>query len=289
MKESSLNYIRCTKCGAILELEIFKQSLEIDEGLLNCKQCHSIFPIIQKIPILWDNFSSYLSNRRMLGGKLVNSVSPKMKNFVKNALNNKIQRNEDRTNLEERWTNIYLENQKSKFYSVIKQKLKKIPTSQMVLEHGCSIGIISSFLANNHNKVFGVDSSFSAIKEAKKRSKENLDYFVADSLSPIFGRTHFDLVVALNLLELVEPESFLKQANSQINKGYLVIADPYDYDRGQNSVKKPLYEESLRLKLKNLKFKIIQNTNNPSHLSWNLKINTRATLNYKADFVVAKK
>lgn len=289
MKEFSLKYLRCIKCGSNLELDKIKQNLEIDEGFLRCKKCNLVFPIIEKIPIIWDDFSSYLLSRRMLGGKLVKFVSPKMKSFVKKALTKNSKRIEDRTKLEERWTGIYQNNQKSRFYSVIKQKLTKIPTSMMVLEYGCSIGIISSFLADSHPMVFGVDRSFSAIKEAKKNSKENLDYFVADSLSPIFGNTHFDLVVALNLLELVEPEDFLKKINSQIKKGYLVVSDPYDYDRGQNSVKKPLYEESLRLKLENMKFQIIQNTKNPSYFSWNLKINQRTTLNYKVDYVVAKK
>ena len=36
-------------------------------------------------------------------------------------------------------------------------------------------------------------------------SKNNLDYIVADSLSPVFGKLQFDLILALNVLELIEP------------------------------------------------------------------------------------
>ena len=178
---------------------------------------------------------------------------------------------------------------RSRFYSRVKNELGQLSTSKLVLEYGCSIGIISSFLANSSQTVFGVDRSFNAIRIAKKESKENLDYFVADLHSPIFGKTKFDLIIALNLLELIEPAEFLKQISGQIHKGFLIITDPYDYNRGKNSVKKPLYENTLRQNLKNLKFKIMSNTDRPSNISWNLKLNSRATLNYKVDLVIAKK
>ena len=289
MKEFSLDYLRCIKCNSKLELDVFKKQREIEEGLLECKKCSSLYPIIEKIPILWDDFPNYISNRRKLGGKLVNSVSIKMKKFLKNSLSKKIQHVEDRTNLEERWANIYQNSRRSRFYSQIKKELRVLPTSKLVLEYGCSIGIMSSFLADSSQTVFGLDRSFSAIKLAARTSRNNLDYFVADSLSPIFGKTKFDLILALNLLELIEPVDFLKQISTQIQKGFLIITDPYDNDRGKNSVKTPLDENTLRQNLKNLKFKITFNTVNPANFSWNLKLNPRTTLNYKVDLVVAEK
>ena len=98
MQEFSLNYLRCIKCGSVLELDVFKKKTEIEEGILECKKCKSLYPIIEKIPILWDDFASYISNRRMLGGKLVNSVSSKMKKFLKNSLTRNI-KNRYRQNL----------------------------------------------------------------------------------------------------------------------------------------------------------------------------------------------
>ena len=289
MKEFSLDYLRCVKCGSKLELDVFKKQREIEEGILECKKCKSLYPIIEKIPILWDDFTNYISMRRKLGSKLVHSVSNPMKKFLKNSLTQNIKNVEDRTNIEDRWTNIYQNSSRSKFYSTIKNELRTLPNSKLVLEYGCSIGLMSSFLANSSQTVFGIDRSFSAIKIATRESKENLDYFVADSLSPIFGKTKFDLIVALNLLELIEPVDFLKQISTQIQKGYLIISDPYDNDRGKNSVKTPLDENTLRQNLKNLKFSIISGTDTPSKISWNLKINSRTTLNYKVDFVVAEK
>ena len=97
------------------------------------------------------------------------------------------------------------------------------------------------------------------------------------------------MILALNLLELIEPIDFLKHISAQIQKGNLIISDPYDYDRGINSVKNPLDENTLRQNLRNLKFNIISNTNVPSKISWNLKLNPRTTLNYKVDLVIAEK
>lgn len=289
MKDFTLDYLRCIKCHSKLELEIFKKHNEIEEGFLNCTKCESVYPVIDKIPIIWDDFSSYISNRRSLGGTLVNRVSPKMKSFLKKSLTQTIQNPEDRTNLEQRWADIYHRSARSKFYSIIRKELGKLPNSKLSLEYGCSIGTMSNVLAESCENVFGIDRSFSAIKIAQKNSKENLDYLVAESLTTIFGNAKFDLILALNLLELVEPVKFLNQINNQITNGILVITDPYDYDRGKHSVKKPLDEKELRKILKNFGFKIIHGTDKPSYLTWNLKLNPRIKLEYKTDLIIGQK
>lgn len=287
MLPSSLKFLRCVRCGAQLEIDVFLSEKEIVEGILECKKCKLEFPIIRKIPVLWDDFTKYLSSRRMLGGKLYTSVrSQKLKSFVKTSLSAK---DNDRSGLEEKWSAIYQNSRNSKFYSVVKNNLRSLPASKLVLEHGCSIGIMTSHLANSHELVFGVDRSFSALEFAKRQFKDNLDYFVADSLSPLFGKLQFDLVLALNVLEIIEPMELLKSASKQIAKGYFVISDPYDFDRGQNSVNSPVDESLLRTNLTNLGFKISHSTKKPSFIPWNLKLNTRATLNYKVDFVIAQK
>ncbi|MBI2128522.1 MAG: methyltransferase domain-containing protein [Nitrosarchaeum sp.] len=290
MHEFSLNFLRCVRCGSKLELDVFKKETEIEEGILECKKCTLCFPIIQKIPIIWDDFSKYISERITLGGKLYNSVShDKMKKFLKHSLSNSKRNTDDRTTLEERWSKIYQNSQKSKFYSIIKNELDAMQKSKLVLEYGCSIGIMGSFLADSNQTVFGIDRSFSAISIAKKTQKDNLDYFVADLMSDVFGKTKFDLILALNILELVEPKDLLQHISKQILKGDFVISDPYDFDRGKNSVKKPLDELALRTSLEELGFTITAKTKKPSYLTWNLKLNPRTTLNYKVDLIIAKK
>ena len=290
MLESSAKFLRCVRCGSKLELDVFKLDQEIEEGILECKKCNLIFPIIEKIPILWDDFSKYLSSHKILGGNLYRLANTgKMKKFMKFSLSQTKQIADDRTALEERWSKIYQNNKSSKFYSIIKKNLNFITKSKLVLEYGCSIGIITSSLADCHDIVFGIDRSFSALRYAKKSSKNNLDYIVADSLSPVFGKLQFNLILALNILELVEPLELLKQVSKQISTGHFVISDPYDFDRGKNSVRKPIDESTLRTNLCNLGFKISSKTKNPSYIPWNLKLNPRATLNYKVDLIIGKK
>lgn len=289
MLESSTEFLKCVGCGSKLELDIFQLDREIVEGFLTCQKCGLVFPIIEKIPILWNSFITFLSSRKILGGKLYRlSKTSKMKKFLKSSLSSTIFV-DDRTSLDERWSKIYQKNKRSKFYSVVKNHLNSIPKSRFVLEHGCSIGIMASSLADSHSMVFGIDRSFSALRFAKKSYKPNLDYFLADSLSPIFGKLDFDLILALNLLELIEPSDLLSYFSKQISSGFLVLSDPYDFDRGISSVKNPLDELSLRTNLKNLGFKISPNTKTPSFIPWNLKLYSRATLNYKVDLIISKK
>ena len=159
----------------------------------------------------------------------------------------------------------------------------------MVLEYGSSIGIISNHISNISENVFGIDKSFSAIQYTKKNQNNNSDYIVSDFASHPFGNKKFDLIIGLNVLELMEPKILLKMMSNQISKGHLIISDPYDYDRGINSVKQPMNENILREKLVEFKFKIINNTKKPSFTPWNLKLYDRASLNYKVDIVIAKK
>jgi uncharacterized protein YbaR (Trm112 family) len=290
MLDASLEFLRCVRCSSKLELDVFKTDQEIEEGLLKCKKCTLKFPIIEKIPILWNDFPVFLYSHKKLSGKLYRLIKNQtLKDFFKSSLSEIKPADEDRTALEERWTRIYQNNKNSKFYSTIKNNIDTLQKSNLVLEHGCSIGIMTSYLADTNKMVFGIDRSFSALQVAKESSKNNLDYFVADSLSSIFGKLQFDLILGLNILELIEPSELLKYISKQISSGYLVLADPYDFDRGSNSVKKPLDESTLRTTLKNFGFKITPKTKNPSFISWNLKLNPRATLNYKVDLIIGKK
>lgn len=290
MLESSIDFFRCARCGSQLELDVFESEKEIKEGLLECKKCNLEFPIVEKIPILWNDFPKFLSSHKVLSGKLYKLAnSSKLKNFLKSSLSKTKWSNDDRTSLEERWSKIYQNNKDSKFYSLIKKNIDCIPKSKLALEYGCSIGIMTSHLSESSEMVFGVDRSFSALQIAKKSSKPNLDYVVADSLSTIFGKLCFDLILALNVLEIIEPQELLKHVSKQIKNGYFVISDPYDFDRGVNSVKKTLDEIFLRTNLEKFGFKITTKTKKPSHISWNLKLYSRASLNYKVDLIIGKK
>ncbi|MGV7225789.1 MAG: class I SAM-dependent methyltransferase [Nitrosopumilus sp.] len=257
---------------------------------MECKKCNSKFPIIEKIPIMWNDFSHYLSVRKKLGGQMYQLIeNSSLKQFCKTSLLKVKQTSDDRTGLEQRWSNIYQNSKSSKFYFHIKKSLDLVKTSNLVLEYGCSIGIMTSFLAKSHKMVFGIDRSFAALRLAKNSYKNNLDYVVSDFLSPVFGKSHFDLILALNVLELIEPMELLHHISKQIPSGSVIISDPYDFDRGIHSVKNTVDEKSLRNNLEMLGFEITSKTKTPSFIPWNLKLNSRAILNYKVDFVIGKK
>lgn len=238
---------------------------------------------------MWNDFTNYLSNRPKLGGELfVLTKTPKLKSFIKKTLANVYKTNNDISDVEKRWTRIYTTNQKSGFYRIIKNTLDF--DSNLSLEHGCSIGLTSNHMAKKSHTTFGIDKSYYAIQQAKNSSQNNLDFFVADSLEQPFGKTKFDLVVGLNLFEIIEPKKLLKIFSSQTQKnGYLVLSDPYDFERGEKSIKEPLYEDSLRQEITRNGFTISKQTQKPSFHTWTLKLHGRAHLQYKVDLIVAKK
>ena len=288
MLDFSLDYLRCVNCNNALEIEIFEQLCEIEEGFLVCNNCNNKYPIISKIPIIQSDLTSYFSNRAQLGGYLMTRAkNTKLKSFIKNSLKKITVTSSDVITLEKRWVITYKNSIKSKFYSHMKNSLDKLPKFDLVLEHGCSIGYITKHLATKHDTVFGIDQSFFAILEAKQNNFKNLDFFVANSLNHPFGNNKFGLVVGLNLLELIEPLDLLNVLSKQASD-MILISDPYDFERGVNSVKQTVDSKSLRSELEKRGFVITSNTKKPKFLPWKLNINSRLNLHYKVDLIMAK-
>ena len=290
MNQKNSQFLFCIKCNGKLDLEILNESSEINEGFLYCKKCKLKFPIISKIPLILENIPQFIENRPSLGGLLLKlTVTPSMKQFIKQIMSQIKKNNNDFFETEKRWSNIYLANKNALFYKTIKSHLAKIPPKSFVIEYGSSIGLISNTLGKKHEHVFGIDTSFSALLEAKKKSPENCEYILSDVLQHPFGKKKFDLIIALNLFELVEPLALLNTISSQIRNGIIFLSDPYDYDRGKNSVKHPLHEKQVREILTQKKFLITKSTKTPSKIIWTLKINNRTNLVYKVDIISATK
>ena len=289
MQDFSLLYLSCVSCGGNLELEIFEKKNEIEEGLLTCSKCNKQYPIISSIPILIADLPSYFSIRTKLGGYLMLKAKTRIvRSLIKESLQKIKQVQDDTTDLEKTWVSTYKKSEKSLFTARIKNVIQKLPRSRLVLEHGCSIGTISEHLAKRNGYVFGIDKSFFALLEAKKRQVKNSDFFVADSLSSPFGNKKFDIVVAFNVLELIEPTELLKILKLQTRR-FLLLSDPYDYERGKSSVKIKLDEKSIRTKLAQMGFKLLFKTQKPSLIPWKLNVNSRLELHYKVDLIIAEK
>ena len=289
MHQFSSDYILCVNCGGKLELEIFDQSNEINEGFLYCGKCTLVFPIIMKIPILWNDFGCYLQNRKKHGTLMYQkSKNRKLKSFIKKTILSIPKKSDDKSYHEQHWTNVYVNSKINKFYSIIKNKISKLPRG-IALEHGCSIGLITKHLAKCNDTAFGIDRSFISLLYAKNTFKSNLDYFVSDSLNHPFAKQKFDTIIALNLLEIIEPIKFLASVSLQINSGTLIVSDPYDNKRGSFSVKKPVNSNTIRLEFLKHKFQITTDTKKPSFIPWKLKIDPRIHLEYKTDLIIGKK
>ena len=287
MHESSLQYVRCVKCGHKLELESFESGDEVTEGLLSCVNCDEVYPIISSIPFLIEDLSLFFSIRAKLGGYILLTVkNPRIKSLIRKSLQGIKKIGDDVTDLEKNWVRIYRKSKPSSFQIKVKHVIKQLPKSDFFLEHGCSIGTMSKIVAKYHGQVFGIDKSFFALLEAKKHKIKNADFFLADSLSKPFGTMKFDVVMALNVLELIEPIKLLKIIKLQA-KRFVILSDPYDYERGKSSVKVRLDEKSLRSKLHQVGFKVVGNTCKPSFISWKLDVNPRLELHYKVDLILA--
>lgn len=284
-----MKYLRCVRCSSGLSVRSLVADTELEEGFLECTNCKASFPVISSVPFLLQDLASYLSIRAKLGGDLMLMArSDTMRSYVKEALKKVGSASRDTTELEKRWVGIYKKSIGSKFYSIIKDSMKKVPVCNLVLEHGCSIGHVAKESAKRHVRVFGIDKSFYGILEAKREQRKNSDFVVADSINHPFGIQKFDLVMALNLLDIIEPEGLLNTISFQTGK-FLILSDPYDFERGENSVKSKTSPQELRSKLQDLGFTLIQNTRRPNHIPWSLEINSRLTLNYRVDLLVAQK
>ena len=77
MLESTFHLLKCVSCDSKLDLDILAFENEIQEGILTCVKCGLKYPIIEKIPIMWNNFSRYLSTRKSLGGYLYKIIKQK--------------------------------------------------------------------------------------------------------------------------------------------------------------------------------------------------------------------
>ena len=291
MNRNNSQFIFCVKCKGKLSLEILdERESVIKEGFFSCSKCNSKYPIISKIPILVEDLTQFFTNRPFLGKWLIkSSLTNTMKKFIKKNIPIIPKSEFDLSANEAFWTEIYRNNKRSIFYKNIKSQLSKLPPKNFVVEYGSSIGTISNTLALKHKQIFGIDKSFFALVEANKKSPKNCTYILSDVIKHPFGKKKFDLVVALNLFDIVEPSLLIKTISKQISNGLIFLSDPYDYNRGKNSVKKPLDENQIRETLRQNGFEITKNTKKPTRINWNIKFNERISINYKVDIIIARK
>lgn len=288
MHELSSDFLRCVRCGGRLELEALVSGAEVIEGFLHCRQCSHLYPILSTVPVMWESTASYFAGRAKLGGELyLKSVHGRMQSYIKSCLSGLAPAVEDLSMQEKRWADIYRGSTRSKFYGAVRRELDRLQYENC-LEHGSSIGTVLESAARSAEISFGVDRSFYAVREAKRLRRRGLDFFVADSLKHPFGERKFDLVLALNMLDIVEPTQLLSVAARQAGD-LLLVSDPYDFERAGRTVKRAVDAERLRSIVRGLGFSLICGTERPCYIPWTLTINARTRLHYRVDMVVAER
>lgn len=312
MRNSITEHLVCVtdNCNSSLELERLRSvGDDCTEGFLNCDVCDACYPIINGVAIIVDDFPSYISQRtRILGKWLLECKTDAMKKFVRKQARDAHKLAQNRYEEGGAWFEpyLYMRSPKTKtdkhfsqiinenfdnFYSHLADLiLDRFSDSKMCLDLGCATGTVTHRLAKKLGFVFGVDQSFSFVREARKQNKDNTEFLVADSLKLPFKNDKFDLIISLNVLDLVNPEKLLMHMHSSLKPaGSVVITDPYDFRDEKGDPKNTHGGKSIRRFLMNNGFTIDKNTQKESFLPWVLRINRRAYLLYFADLIIAKR
>jgi SAM-dependent methyltransferase/uncharacterized protein YbaR (Trm112 family) len=312
MKNSIAGQLVCVTKGCNSKLEIDSMVDKDDdcvEGFLECHKCEASYPVLDGVAVIVNDLATYTSQRpKILGRWLVESKSKRMKDFLKQTAKHVRTTSEDRYEIGGAWFAPYISmhSPKSKtdkhFAKIVNQNfdefyrniaeliLHKIPSKGLCLDIGCAVGTTAKMLAKKFDLVFGVDQSFSFVKEARKRNNaKNTEFFVANVLQLPF-ENKFDLIVSLNLIDLVDPRKLLANIHSLLaSRGHLVLTDPYDFRDERGNPRKLYDAKSLREMLSDIGFRIDRSTSTESFIPWVLRIHNRAYLVYFDDLVIARR
>ena len=106
---------------------------------------------------------------------------------------------------------------------------KYLNVSDIVLDYGCATGIITYEFADNVKEIHGIDISSKMIEVAKRKAGEdkieNIDFAQATIFDERNRRESFDVILALNIIHLVEDtQKVIQRTNELLKPGGLFIS-----------------------------------------------------------------
>jgi 2-polyprenyl-3-methyl-5-hydroxy-6-metoxy-1,4-benzoquinol methylase/uncharacterized protein YbaR (Trm112 family) len=257
---------------------------ECVEGFLKCNDCGTVYPIIEGVAIIVKDFEKYAEQRMTMYGRwLLNSKTDKMKDFLKkngahlspSRVKNDLYEEGGVWFIPYRWVH-YDHSVEDRLLSKLRwqQKPNELYTrvvheinprmDGIALDMACSVGYSTLQLAKKYEFVIGIDLSFNPMK--------------------------FDLILALNLIELVKPKELLSSIHWLLKPhADVILTDPYDFNR-EPLPKETFNAQSFRKLVKDLGFEIGEKSSkSESFIPWILKLSERAYLFYFVDYIKAKK
>ena len=118
------------------------------------------------------------------------------------------------------------------YLKFIENARKHLKFTDLVLDFGCGTGIVSNEIAENVKMVYAVDISSKMIEIARNkafgRKIQNVDYVYSTVFDERFTRNTFDVILAFNVLHLLEDSQKVIQRINELLKpgGYIISATP---------------------------------------------------------------
>jgi 2-polyprenyl-3-methyl-5-hydroxy-6-metoxy-1,4-benzoquinol methylase len=111
----------------------------------------------------------------------------------------------------------------------IENTRKYLNAGDIVLDYGCATGTAAIEIAGNVQEVHGIDISAKMIEAAKRKAAElkigNIDFAQATIFDERNKRESFDVILAFNILHLVEdPQKTVQRINELLKAGGLFIS-----------------------------------------------------------------
>lgn len=208
--------------------DLDKYMFNKEDGLLINKLNHTIFPIINGVPILLNDY-------------LENTFYEKYKTEISKIISNnsivlpKIKKGNSEFSFSMEWDAFEAQNMNKTWGTSTEDRLQQfyIETNQTpesikgktILDAGCGNGLLTAALAQNGAFVVGIDYSNSVFKASKRAILPNLIFVQGDLENPPFADESFDIVISNGVIHHTKNTKFTfnKVAKTVKNSGIFYL------------------------------------------------------------------